>query len=481
MPFPVDGAAAHRASGPVVRAAVCAVACLLAACTTVRGPLPTPPPQPSAWSVAGAQGEPTRLTHWWDRFGDPALGALVRRALESATDIDAAEARLRQARAQRDVTAGGTLPSVTASGSAQASAGEHRATTRSVQLGLDASWEPDLWGGTRAAVAAADASVRASGASLAATRLAVAAETALAVLQWRGVQARLAIARDNLASQRQTLQIVQWRREAGLVTDLDVQQARTAVAQTEAQVPALQTQAAQLLNALAVLTGGPPGSVAVTSAPQPSAPPSLTLAMPADVLRQRPDVAAAEARVAAAGAAVAQAQAERLPQLRLGGSIGLAALDLAGLGNGAGVASLAASISLPVFDAGRGAARVQLQQAAFDESQAGYRAAVLAALQDVEDNLVAIAGTREQIASQRTAADAARAAARLAGQRYASGLVDFPNVLQSQRTLLAAEDALAASTTTLNLLHVRLYKALGGGWLPDEGEAAAGSAQGPQR
>jgi outer membrane protein TolC len=205
----------------------------------------------------------------------------------------------------------------------------------------------------------------------------------------------------------------------------------------------------------------------------PTLPPALTLAIPAEVLRQRPDVQAAERQLAAADARVEQIDAARLPSLSLGGSIGLSALSLGALGSGAGVASLLASVSLPVLDAGRLQAQVRQQEAARDEAAVAYRATVLAALQEVEDTLLSLAGAREQLEARQAAADAAQRAERLAGFRYASGLVDFQAVLQTQRTLLGAEESVAAIATTLATAHVRLYKALGGGWNPDAEQAAS--------
>ncbi len=457
-----------------------ALACLLVGCAAPTAPSLSVPEVPATWNAAnvaagtaGSGPDATRLSAWWERFADPAMGPLIQQALAGSTDIAGATARLRQARAQRDISASAGWPSVGSSASSQVSVAEGRSSARHAALGLDASWEPDLWGGTAAAAAASDFNLRASTATLAQTRLAIAAETALQLLQWRGTQARLQIARENLASQQRTLQIAQWRLEAGLVSNLDVEQARAAVAQTEAQIPALRQTAEQTLHTLAVLTGQPPGRLTIADGPVPSAPPGLSLALPAEVLRQRPDVQAAEARVRAAAQGVRQSQADRLPSLKLGGSIGLSALSLAALGSGAGVASLAASISLPVFDAGRGAALVEAQRGAFDEATAAYRAAVLAALQDVEDTLVALQATQDQIGSQQRALAAARAAAALSEQRYAGGLIDFTTVLQNQRTRLSADDALAVSRTSLNTLHVRLYKALGGGWLPEEPGAAS--------
>ena len=447
-------------------------------CASLQQPAATtlPDPTPATWTAAAAAGAPASdLSSWWSRFGDPALPPLVEQALLFNTNLAAAQARLRQARAQRLLAEANLAPNVTGSGSAQTSRVEGREGSEQFRASLDAGWELDLWGGGAAGLRAAEAGVRASSLTLAQTRVAVAAEVALALLQLRGTQARLAIAQRNLASQQQTLQITQWRQEAGLVTQLDVEQARTAVEQVRAQLPLLAASSAQTMNALAVLTGRAPGALHAQLQPPsgdaiqlPAAPPGLALAIPAEVLRQRPDVLAAEQQLLAATARVEQTDAERLPSLQLGGSIGLNALSLGALGSGAGVASLLASVSVPVFDAGRLQAQVRQQEAARDEAAAGYRATVLAALQEVEDALVALNATREQLSAQQAAATSARAAATLADLRYRSGLVDFQNVLQTQRTLLLADDSLAGTTTSLATDHVRLYKALGGGWTPSD-------------
>ena len=470
---------------PARRAIGLALAAGLGACASLTGPAAPPSADlaPAAWSAPSPAGPATGLAVWWTRFGDPALPPLVDQALQAGTDVATAQARLRQARAARELAAAGLQPRVSGSGSAQGSWRDGSGSSESWRAGLDASWEMDLWGAGAAGLRAAEAGAQASALTLAQTRVAVAAEVALTLLQLRGTQAREAIARRNLASQQQTLQIVQWRHEAGLVTALDVEQARTSVEQTRAQIPALRTSATQAMNALAVLTGRAPGALQAElaahddAAPRPAAPADLALAIPAEVLRRRPDVQAAERQLVAAAARVEQTDAGRLPSLSLGGSIGLSALTLSGLGSGAGVASLLTSVSLPVFDAGRLQAQVRQQEAARDEAAVAYRATVLAALQDVEDALVSIAGTREQLAAQQAAEAAARAAATLAEQRYRSGLVDFQNVLQSQRTLLSAEDSVAATTTALATGHVRLYKALGGGWIPDAPDSGEGTVR----
>lgn len=427
---------------------------------------------PAAWSgeTPIAAEAPAALAQWWERFDDPALTGLIVQALAANTDVQAAQARLRQARAQRDVTAAGLSPGITAAASAQRSKQGDDSASNLFRAGFDASWEPDIFGATRSGVAASDADVRASAGSLANTRVSVAAELALGYMQLRGFQARLAIARENLASQEQTLQLTRWRAQAGLTTSLEVEQARTAVEQTRAQIPLLETSIAQTLNSLAVLTGQAPGALAAglaDAAPVPAAPADLALAIPAETLRQRPDVQAAEQRVVAAAARVDQAVAERLPSFELSGSLGLSALTVSGLSDsGALLRSVLASVSLPVFDGGQRRAQVRVQQAAFDEARENYRAAVLVALQDVEDALIALRKAHEQLAAQQRAAVAARNAALLASNRYASGLIDFQTVLETQRTLLSAQDSVAGTEAELGADYVRLYKALGGGWTP---------------
>ena len=220
--------------------------------------------------------------------------------------------------------------------------------------------------------------------------------------------------------------------------------------------------------AAALLTGQPPATLASVLA-TPSAVPQpandLVLSIPAETLRQRPDVRAAEYQVTAAAARVAQADAALLPNFQLGGSLGLSALTLGALGSGSSVVSvLLASVSLPVFEGGALRAQVRAQQAALDAARSAYEATVLAALKDVEDALVALRANRERLTYLQRAAAAAGNAALLARQRYASGLIDFQTVLDTQRTQLAAQDSVASTGTLLAADHVRLYKALGGGW-----------------
>jgi len=451
--------------------------------TPVPADSPAAPTVPATWTAHAARAGPvaTSLAAWWQQFGDDTLNSLVVRALEAATDVQAARARLRQARAAKDLAATSLRPTLAANASAQASTAEGRPISHQYRAGFDAAWEADLWGATRAGVAAAEADLQASAAALGQTQVALAAEVAATYVDLRSAQARLATTQASLASQEHTLRITQWREEAGLVTRLDVEQQRTTVAQTSAQLPALQASIEQAMNALAVLTGEPPGALHARlagAAALPAAPPELALAIPAAVLSQRADVHAAEARMRAALARINQADAERLPSLQLSGSIGLTALSVSALYPGAGAASLLAVISWPALDGGRLQARVRAQEAALAEARANHRATVLAALKEVEDTLIALRAAREQQASQRSAVESARRAAQLAEQRYAAGLVDITSVLLTQRTLLAAEDALATTSAALVTQHVRLYKALGGGWTPATESTASAAERG---
>ncbi len=426
---------------------------------------------PAAWDQGSSTADPTALAAWWQRFGDPQLGELVTLALTRNNDVRTAQATLRQAREESVIAASGLYPNVGASGSASRSKTRGSDAATNFTVGIDASWEPDVFGGTAAQVAAADAAAKASALSLANVQVSIAAEVAAQYITWTGLTLRLAIARDNLASQEETQQITEWRAQAGLVTSLDVEQARTSTESTRAQIPALQAGIAQAQSALAILTGATPEALNATlrkTTGVPVAAEGLAYAFPAQTLRQRPDVHQAEAQVVAAAARVTAADAARYPSFNLNGSIGLASLTFGGLTGGSALAaSILGGVSVPIFNAGALAAQVRVQDAALDQARIGYEATVLAALKDVEDSLVTLKSARERLATLRRAAEAARNASLLARYRYDSGLIDFTAVLQTQAALLSVQDSVANSEAELAIAHVRLYKALGGGWQPD--------------
>jgi len=458
-----------------IRVVIVLVAILFAGCTSLSHRTAVLPDiaVPTAWSTiesTGVPNNPTSLAQWWQRFNDPLLSKLVTQALQTNTSVKSAQAALLQARALRDVQAAGKMPNVTGTASAQRSRSGSTGTSNLFSAGFDASWEPDVFGANRSALNATEADAQASAATLANVQVSIAAEVAVDYIQLRGTQARLAIARDNLASQMETLQITDWRLQAGLTSSLEAEQARTASEQTRAQIPTLVTSVLQTQHSIAVLTGQTPDALQMQLTeigPVPEAAGDLAMNIPAETLRQRPDVRAAEHQVSAALARVDQVDAARYPSFQLSGSMGLQALTLGSLtGGGTVVSALLGSVSVPVFDDGAAKAQVHAQEGAFEQARMNYQAVVLTALKDVEDTLIALRGDRERLISLRNAADAAGNAARLARQRYASGVIDFQTVLETQRTLLSAQDSVASTATDLSCDHVRLYKALGGGWQP---------------
>lgn len=454
----------------------------LAGCVAV-GPDYVPPAidMPAGWSRLDASARPVAhaaapgdLSQWWQGLNDPLLSELVAEALQASPDLRTAQARLREARARRSVAAAARFPGVTAAGSARRSQSSEQTGSGDARnlfsAGLDASWELDVFGGVRRGVEAAEADLESSVANLDHTRVSLAAEVALTLVEVRALQTRLGIARANLASQSETLQLTEWRAQAGLVGSQDVEQARSNREQTRAQIPSLETSLAESEHRLDILLGRAPGTLhARLAAPGglPVVPAQIAVGIPADTLRQRPDVRAAERTLAAETARVGAAEAARYPAFNLSGSIGLEALTLGALGNGgAATSSLLAGISSPIFDAGRLRAQVDIQDAVRERAQVAYEQAVLTALQEVENALVALARNRERVQALTIAAEAARNAAELARQRYNSGLIDFQSVLDTERSVLSAEDSLASSRADGVLALIRLYKALGGGWSP---------------
>jgi multidrug efflux system outer membrane protein len=464
-----SSSAAPRAPAAALLLAVAALAAGCAAPPKRESADTLQPPLASAYRQAqtGGPTDERALATWWQGIGDPVLGALVDEALRANLDLKSAQATLARARALRDVSAAGRSVQVgsSASRSRNRSGGDYN---NSLNVGLDASWEPDIFGRIGAGIAAADAQAEASALQLAATRISVAGEVGLAYFQWHGTRQQLQVAQQNLALQAESQQVAEWRAGARLATPLDVEQARAAAEQTRARIPALQSTLAQTEHRLALLLGQPPAALGdrlARAAAVPTLPPLPAVGLPAELLRRRPDVRAAEAQATAALATLAQREAERLPSFSISGRLGLQALTLAALGQpGALVAGITAGINWPVLDGGAARAQVAAQRAALDGARIAYQASVLTAQQDVENALVGLSTGREQIASLERAAASAVEALSLARLRYQTGLTDFTPLLDAQRSALSAQDALASARTELALNQVRLYKALGGGW-----------------
>jgi outer membrane protein, multidrug efflux system len=421
-------------------------------------------------SAPATTGEtPSDAASWWNVFDDPILTQLVDQALAANSNVDAAGARVRQARAALRSTRAGAWPTLDASASAtrlSAVGDAARVDERdSFAAGFDARYELDLFGGQRRAEQAANADLAAVEATLHSTQLTVAAEVALNYVDLRLAQRQLAIAQANLQSQDETLQIVQWRVQAGLVGELDLEQARQLRAQTAATVPAREQAIAAARNRLSVLTGAAPGTVDALLDPVAEIPLAAAddAALPAAMLQRRPDVTAAGQSVAAETARIGVRQAELYPSLGLSGSLRGNTADWGDLSD-ASIGSLAASLTAPLFQGGRLRAAVEQQRAAAIQALANYRETVLIALEEAENALVAVDVAERRERELILAEAASRNAAELARSQYQVGIVDFSTLLDAERSLLTTASARAAARAERATAAVQLFKALGGGW-----------------
>jgi NodT family efflux transporter outer membrane factor (OMF) lipoprotein len=432
---------------------------------------------PAGLSSVPTDADPGVLAAWWDRFQDPTLSALIGEALGSNLSLAQAQQRIRQARAAVDIAGAAFEPTVDASGSASRSR-SRAGTGNSYRAGFDASWEIDVFGGNRRAAEAADANLLATALDLEDLRVSLAAEVAATYLDLRGAQRQLAIARENLALQQQTLALTQDRFDAGFVSGLDVANARTLVANTTSQIPATQARIRGDMFALALLLSREPDALTgrlTADAPVPPPPASIPVGLPSDLLQRRPDLRRAEADLHAATAQVGVAVADQYPRFFLSGSAGISGSRLPDLSTAANrFWSLGPSISAPIFSGGRLEATVEQRRAAAEEALLAYRGSVLTALSDVETALVNFTREQERLAALEQSAASAKDALDLALTLYDAGRTDFLNVLSAQRELLSAQSSLAQSTTTISTNLVAVYKALGGGWDPAayEGPAA---------
>ncbi len=458
----------------------------LAGCVTV-GPDYKQPPAPKAEvsDVTGAAGQEGRraaitkqdLVSWWKVFNDPMLTQLIQEALQGNLDVREARAKVREARAQLTISRAGLFPSVDATGSYQQTRsitsynadGEALRTENTYyNAGFDASWEIDIFGGTRRGVEAAKADIESQQASLESVWVSLAGEVAQTYVSIRSYQQRLQVAENNLKAQADTLDILQARFKAGLSDELDVQQARYNLEKSRSTIPTLKSGLERSLNALAVLVGQMPGQLQKRldkPGPIPEPPFSVVLKIPADTLRQRPDIRQAERALAAQTARIGEATAELYPKFYLVGSIGLESMKSAKLFNAeSNVWSILPSVTWPLFRAGSIRANIKVQTAKQEQLAAQYEKAVLTAVKEIRDSLTTFNQEQDRLAALTAAVDAAQKAADIAQDKYRQGLVNFNNVLDAQRSLFSYDDERISSLAAITADIISLYKALGGGW-----------------
>lgn len=432
------------------------------------------------------------LVAWWEGFGDPQLADFVSKALAQNLDLAQAAARVTQARAGLGAANAALLPSGNISGQAARSyqsietpLGQVLNSTpgfdrygSSYELNLDASWEADVFGGLRRGREAALAEYQASEAGVAATRLAIAAQTADIYITVRGLQARLDIANRQVKTQEQLLEKVQLLYGKGLAASYEVRQTEGALSQVQATVPALQIGLDAAMNALDVILGTPPGSHRPQLASQgtiPLAPQLKDTGTPADLLRRRPDLIVAERRLAASSARIGEASAEYYPKFSLGALLGSATavsggnLFTGGASQSAGVLGL----RWRLFDFGRINAQIDQAKGQEAEALAAYRQSVLRATEDVENAFSALVNRELQATTLTTGEDALTQARQSSFTAYEKGTASLIDVLHADETLLRSSDARAQARTESARAAVAAFRALGGGWKAPEPKPAA--------
>jgi outer membrane protein, multidrug efflux system len=423
---------------------------------------------PDRYVGAAENGAADDVSAWWTGFNDPVLTELIDRALAANPDIAQSISRVLQARESLAQTRGGTLPQVSTSARDGRNFNSDAPDSWAHSRSIDASWTVDLFGGQRRSIEATRASYESAGFGLANAQALLAAEVARNYVDMRSARIRLGVAQASLDVQDNNVQIADWRAQAGLVSSIDVEQARAQRAQTAAAVPLLEQSEAQARYRLSVLTGAAPGSLDVLIAGQaalPALPSIISAGAPVELLRRRPDVRSAERDLAAATARIGIAMAQLYPALSLSGSVSTNASSFRNLldvltGN------LFANLSGIIFDGGQRQSEVRSQQAAAEGALAAYRSAILDSLEDVENALVAGSTTEKRIAALQQQVNASQNSAFLSRINYRAGLTDFRTLLESERSLLSANDGLASAEADRLNAAIQLYLALGGGWVP---------------
>lgn len=444
----------------------------LGACT--QGPIHVRPEAaaPQAWRHVPENWKPAEPRDaqprgdWWTLFNDPALASLAERAAKANFNVVAADARWRQAQAVARQARAGLLPEVDAGASRTLTRSPGAAsTTRSNQFSVGAGWEPDLWGRVRRSVEQGEALAAASAGDLESIRLSVVAALAQDYYALRVADAQSRLLADTIAGYAQLLKLTENRYRAGVASKSDVVQAETQLKSTQAQLADLGLQRAQLEHSIAVLMGEAPAGFRLPAVATLADPPQVPLALPSALLERRPDIAAAERRVAAANARIGIARSAFFPALVLSGDAGWRSARISDLfATPTRFWSLGAAAATLVFDGGARKAVEEQARAAWDAEVADYRGTVLAAFQEVEDNLVALRSLEAEIRLQQDAVRGARESVEMIMNRYKAGTASFLDVIAVQNILLSNERTLVTLRGRRLAAAVLLVRALGGGW-----------------
>jgi NodT family efflux transporter outer membrane factor (OMF) lipoprotein len=468
----------YTAGSTLVVLLVCATACTL-------GPDYKQPELdvPDVWqsrAVEGVKQGEASIQVWWEGLGDPVLIDLLKRAQAANLDLAIAVARIRESRATYGISKSDWYPEVNVEGNAGAQElsensfgdlGVGGETMENYRLGVGMSWELDIFGRIRRSVESAGASFEATIEDYRDVLVVLLADVGFNYVDALTFQYRVDLAIENAEMQRDSLQLTQDRFNAGLTSALDVAQAESNLANTEAGIPRLESQLNAALNRIAVLLGENPGSVhdlllGSSQVPRPSV--EIVVGIPADVVRQRPDIRRAERELAAATALIGVAKADLYPRFSLTGFLGLDSGEIGDLLDGD---SVTWSVGLPfignLFDGGRRRGAVEVQWARTEQALSLYELTVLLALEEVENALVNLAKERTRRDRLARAVNASERSVELVRTQYLAGLTNFQNVLDSERSLTAQQDQLAESQGLVINNLILLYRALGGGWKPD--------------
>lgn len=476
---------------PLTIAGLFASASLLCACATVgpdyKGPPVAAPHETAAAAFHRAEAAPTTPApppaRWWEPLHDPLLTRLIDQALADSPNVHAAEAKVRSARANLGASRAQLLPS----GGATATELNARVPTGALggltggsggggsvesfnvyNAGFDATWELDLFGGTRRGIEAAGANLGAEQASLQDAEVQLAAEVGQTYVNLRDAQARLILAKDAVALQQKAVDLVRQRQTQGAAADGDLERAQTGLEQAQAEVAPLESQTDQLRDALAVLTGQEPGALdteLAAAAPVPTPPAETAVGDPASMLRRRPDIRQAERQLAASNARIGQNMAELFPKVKLLGDIGFSATDAGQVFRASNFAALGGpSLSWNIVSYPRIQAQVKGAKADRDAAAAQYQATVLSALQDAEGSLSRYGGQRKSLVSLVRAEASATRAAEITRRRYQAGTASLLDLLDAQRQQIQTRQALAQGEAGLTSDWIALQKSLGLGW-----------------
>jgi len=448
-----------------------AALCLLAGCAL--GPDYERPPLDVAteYREPAVSGESIANLPWWELFGDAALQDLIETALAENKDLRIALSRINEARARLGFVRADQFPFVNASGAAANGRPSRELfpgakSQEDFAVAADLAFEVDLWGRLRRSTEAAQAELLASEEGYRNATISLISNVASLYLLLRDLDERLAISQRTLESRRQGLAIIRARFDKGTAPQIDVDQAQIEVAVAEVALASFERRVVQTENALRILLGRNPGAITRgLELQQQVFPPDVPAGLPSELLQRRPDVLAAEQRLAAQTARIGAAEAARFPSLTLTGILGVESTDLSDLNSGdADFWNVNAGLFAPIFNAGKLKANVEIERARTEQALLDYESTLQQAFREVEDALVAVRTLHAEHAAQRRRLGAARNAARLSQARYDGGVVDYLEVLDSERTRFDAELAESATLQAYFSAIIELYKALGGGW-----------------